>query len=220
MEIRTSRLVGSLLIWQIATTYAIGAEPYAVDPAHTSVVFSIGHLKSMGNANVPVSYTYGMFRKLGGNFVLDRANPAGCQFQFAIDAGSIDTNDVKRDEHLKSPDFFNAREFPQISFQSTACELTQQPDGKLVYNLTGNLSLLGETRQVTLPVEFIGEGESPFGDYRLGFHSQFTLKRSDFGMAGMTEMVGDAVGITVSIEGIRQEENTVQPASATIPANE
>lgn len=216
MNARPRLFFGLLAISIAATDHPAVAESYAVDPSHTFVVFSTGHLKSQADPRLPVSYTYGQFRKLTGDMVLDRTNPADCQFRIGLDTASIDTNDTQRDQHLQGPDFFNARQFPQITFESTACQLVQLPDGKLMYNVTGNLTMLGQVRQVTLPVEMVGEADGPYGDHRVGFHSQFTINRSDFGMAGMMEMVGDSIGITVSIEGIRQQEGGVRPVSGTL----
>lgn len=217
MNARPLPLFAVLAVSLTWTGNRAAAENYAVDPSHTFVLFSTGHLRSAADPRLPVSYTYGQFRKLEGSFVLDRTNPAGCQFQFAIDVASLDTNDSQRDQHLKGPDFFNARQFPQITFQSTACQLSQRPDGKLVYDVTGNITMLGQTRQVTLPLEWVGEADGPYGNHRVGLHSQFTIKRSDFGMAGMPDLVGDAVGITVNLEGIRQEDSGVRPAAAISP---
>ena len=166
----------------------VGADTYNVDASHTAVVFSVSHLG--------FSYTYGRFNKCGGRFVLDGANS---KFELAIDANSLDTNDLKRDEHLRGADFFNVKQFPSITFQSTKVE--QDGDS---YNITGNLTMHGVSRQVTLPMKKLGEGKGPYGNYRVGFMSQFQIKRSDFGMQSMLPAVGDEVALSVSFEGIRQ----------------
>lgn len=186
-------------------------ETYTVDPAHTSVLFSVGHMQP------PVSYTYGFFRKIAGSFVLDRTNPSACQFQFSIDVQSIDTNNAKRDEHLRGPGFFNAKQFQQITFQSTACRLAPAEPGAVVYNVTGNMTMLGQVRQVTLPLRFVGESNDSTG-HRAGLLSQFTIKRSDFGMTGMLDMVGDAIGVTVSMEGV--EQKFVARTDPTVPTGQ
>jgi polyisoprenoid-binding protein YceI len=173
---------------------ALAAETYAIDPAHTSVVFSVGH--------TGLSYTYGMFRKAGGSYLLDKANPANCRFAFAIETDSIDTNHAERDKHLRSADFLNTEQFPTITFESASCALaTNAPAGSVVYNVTGNLTIHGVTRQVTLPLRMLGEGKGPFGDQRTGFLCQVEIKRSEYGMRNLLDMVGDAVGITISFEG-------------------
>ncbi|TWU00092.1 hypothetical protein Pla108_10360 [Botrimarina colliarenosi] len=182
-------------VGQLATPSA-RAESFGIDPAHTSAVFSISHLG--------YSYTYGMFREASGTVEFDKDDPAVCQFQFAINAASLDTMNEKRDEHLRGADFFNVKQFPQITFESSSVEKTTGADGKAIYNVTGTLTMHGESREVTLPMEYLGEGSSPFNDYRVGFLCQTTLKRSDFGMEFMVGPIGDNVGVTVSFEAVRK----------------
>ncbi|MEX0641480.1 MAG: YceI family protein [Pirellulales bacterium] len=197
-------LVSLIALLAIRTT-ATAADAYTIDPAHTSVVFSVSHSG--------FSYTYGMFRKVEGNYIFDGANPANCQFRFAIQTDSVDTNHAERDTHLKSPDFFNAQQFPTISFASTSVERAHTRDGSVVYNVTGDLTMHGVTKRVTFPLRMLGEGVGPFQDYRTGFLTNLTLKRSDFGMSNLLEnnMVGDAVAITISFEGSRQQAAGTQP---------
>jgi polyisoprenoid-binding protein YceI len=189
-------LVSLVSIWSSGDRVG-AAETYAVDPAHTSVVFSVGH--------TGLSYTYGVFRQAGGSYILDKTNPANCRFEFAIQTDSIDTNHAERDKHLRDEDFLNTKQFPTITFESTSCALANAPAGSIVYNVTGNLTIHGVTRQVTLPLRMLGEGKGPFGDDRTGFLCQVELKRSDYGMRNLLEMVGDAVGITISFEGTLRE---------------
>jgi polyisoprenoid-binding protein YceI len=178
--------------WPVAVILMTGSawavEAYTVDASHTAVVFSVSHFG--------YSYTYGRFDKCGGQFMLDGSNS---RFDFAIDVNSINTNNVKRDEHLRAADFFDVGQFPSIVFKSTGVE--QNGDS---FNITGNLTMHGVTRQVTLPMKKLGEGKGPEGNYRVGFMSQFQIKRSDFGMQTMLPMVGDEIALSVSFEGIRQ----------------
>jgi polyisoprenoid-binding protein YceI len=177
---------------------ALAADSYAIDPAHTSVVFSVGH--------AGLSYTYGFFRQAAGTYVLD-PNPANCRFQFTIQTASLDTNHAKRDEHLRSPDFFNVQQFPTITFESTRCSLANMADRSIVYQVTGNLTMHGVTRQATVPLRLLAEGKGPYGDSRNGFLCQTELKRSDYDMTNLLEnnLVGDVVSITISFEGVKQE---------------
>ena len=170
------------------------ADDYAVDEAHTSIVFGISH---MG-----FSVTYGRFNKLKGAFSLDAADPTASKFQLAIEAGSIDTNNAQRDGHLKSPDFLNAAEFPVITFESTKVA-TRQDGDKTVYDVTGNFTMHGVTKEVTLPLTKLGEGEGP-GGYRAGFLCETKLLRSEYGMDKMLPGVGDEVTILISFEGVKQ----------------
>jgi polyisoprenoid-binding protein YceI len=178
---------------------ARAAEAYVVDPTHTSIVFSVGHSG--------LSYTYGFFREASGRYVLDDANPANCRFQLVIEANSIDTNNAKRDDHLRSNTFFNVQQFRTIKFESTACSLSNTPDRGVEYLVTGNLTMHGVTREVRVPLRMLGKGPGPYGDQRTGFLCQLELKRSDFDMTNLLEknLVGDAVSITISLEGTLQD---------------
>lgn len=200
MKARTRNSAAVALMMSVVTVAASrvqAADTYDLDQSHFSIVFSISHLS--------MSYTYGMFRKAQGRVILDPANPAANHFQLTINADSIDTNHPQRDQHLKSPDFFNVAEFPTITFESTSCVQAATQEGLIVYQVTGNLTIHGITRQVTLPIQLLGQGAGPGGrDFRAGFMSQFELKRSDFGMNNLLEMVGDPVGISVSFEAVKQ----------------
>jgi polyisoprenoid-binding protein YceI len=172
------------------------ADNYALDTAHTSMIFGVNH---MG-----FSYTYGRFNKLDGKYTLDEANPAGCSFELTIDASSVDTNDAKRDGHLKSADFLNAGEFPLITFKSTAVTGEKNDQGETAYQVKGDLTLHGVTRPVTLPLRLLKVGAGPDGKQRSGFICETRILRSEFGMTNMIPGVGDDVAITISFEGAVQ----------------
>jgi len=173
------------------------AESYQIDPGHTSVIFGISH---MG-----LSYTYGRFNKVSGSYELDRENMAASQFKLTIDASSIDTNSQNRDQHLRGPDFFNAAQFPLISFESTKVVPQTAEDGKTHLNVVGNLTMHGVTKRISFDLLLVGEAQGPRGDHRTGFHTDAKLKRSDFGMTGMIPAIGDEVAVTISFEGVRQQ---------------
>jgi polyisoprenoid-binding protein YceI len=174
------------------------AETYQIDMDHTSIVFGIGHAQ--------LSLVYGFFRKAQGAYILDLNNPANCRFRFEVFVNSIDTNNRERDNHLQSAEFFDASQFPKMTFVSTSCALAHTRDGSTIYNVTGNLSIHGVTRQVTLPLKLLARKDGANNkDRRTGFLCQLELKRSDFGMTNIP-LVGDAVGITISFEGILQPE--------------
>ncbi len=188
------------------------ADYYKMDPEHTSVVFGIAHAQ--------LSFTYGMFRGVAGQYWLDKTNPANCRFQMVIQANSIDTNNTERDNKLRSVDFFDVQRFPEIRFDSTRCELATSSKGNVVYKLAGNLTLHG----VTLPIDnillhMLGEGPGASGkDRRTGFLCYVELNRSKFGMDYLIKenLVGDAVGVTVSFEGALQPQPVAAPQT---PAN-
>ena len=171
-------------------TSAALADNYKIDPAHTSVVF---HIRHMGISNVA-----GMFTETGGTFVVD-SDPAKMAFNAEIKVDSIFTGQQARDKHLKSPDFFNAKQFQTITFKSTKIEAAG--DG---YDVTGDLTLHGVTKPVTLHLVKGGEAELPKGTHRFGFTSDLTVKRTDFGMTNMVGMVGDEVKLEISFEGVKQ----------------
>jgi polyisoprenoid-binding protein YceI len=193
-----------------SATPALAAEVYDLDTSHMSIVFSCTHNKT--------SYTYGFFRQAQGRVVLDRTNPANCKFQMTIDATSIDTNQPQRDQHLKSPDFFNVAQFPTITFDSTSVTQGGSTQG-VIYQVTGNLTMHGVTKSIVLPVQLIGQGPDPSGrEFHAGFMTQVTLNRSDFGMTNLLpDMVGDPVSITVSFEGKRVEGDAAAPAGGLQP---
>jgi polyisoprenoid-binding protein YceI len=117
-----------------------------------------------------------------------------------VDSNNIDTSDDKRDKHLKSPDFFNAVKFPLITFKSSS---VKRKDKDLLL-VSGHLTILGKTNPVTITVRRTGAGKDPWGNYRIGFESTFTIRRTDYGMNFMLGGVSDEVNLTVSVQGIKQ----------------
>jgi polyisoprenoid-binding protein YceI len=189
-NILSAALVLSLLA--LFTVSANAAETYKLDPAHTSVVYRV---KYSG-----VTFVYGRFNGPTGRFVFDETSPAKSSIDMQVDANNIDTAVEKRDNHLKSPDFFNAAEHPAVTFKSTS---VKKLNGD-TYQVTGNLTLLGKSRKLTVDAKHTGSGKDPWGNFRRGFETSFTIKRSDFGMDFMLGGVSDEVAITVSVSGIRQ----------------
>lgn len=175
------------------TTNTQATETYKVDPVHTTAIFRIKHLG--------VTYFYGRFNETTGSFTLNTENPCEMSFDVQIKTASVDTNSVNRNNHLKSPDFFNAKQFPTISFKSKSV----QSSGENMYSVAGDLTLHGVTKPITVQMEFVGQGDKgPRSGYRAGFDVTFTIKRSDFGMNYMQGMLGDEVTIMVGLEGVRQ----------------
>lgn len=177
------------LVLAAGVTYA-AAETYAVDPVHSTVLFKIKHLG--------ISYTYGRFNDVSGSFLLDE-DPAKSMIAVSVKAASVDTHNAKRDAHLKGPDFFSVKEFPTITFKSTAIK----KEGN-AYTITGDLTLHGVTKSITVEATHVGSGKDPWGGYRTGFDMTFSIKRSDYGMKNLLEAAGDDVQLTVGVEGIRK----------------
>lgn len=172
-------------------------ENYKFDTVHTQILFFVDHLG--------FSISEGEFLDFDGGFTFDTENPVNSSIDVTIDTNSIDMDDEKWDEHMKSADFFNVTEFPNMTFKSTAVEVT----GEKTANITGDLTLLGVTKPVTLTVEHRKSGKSPFGnEYKAGFRAKGSLKRSDFGMNYGLPNVGDEVQIQIEVEAVRDEPAT------------
>lgn len=167
------------------------ATKYTLDLVHSTVLFKVKHANA--------SWAYGRFNDFSGTLMFDAAKPEASSFEVSIKADSIDTANAKRDQHLTSPDFFNAAEFPTIDFKSTSLKKT----GEHTYELAGNVTLLGVTKPVTAKLEHTGNGKNNAGAEVIGAEATFTIKRSDFGMTYGLAGIGDEVHITVSIEGIK-----------------
>jgi polyisoprenoid-binding protein YceI len=183
-------MVGALAA-VLTTGSVVQAQQYVIDDQHFGIVFRIQH--------IGISWTYGRFNELSGDFILDKANPANSSFQLTIKTDSLDTANKKRDDHLRSPDFFNVKQFPTTNFKSTAVKAI---DGG--YEVTGDLTLHGVTKPITFKLLGGKEAELPPGTHRVGFTADIILKRSDFGMGNFQNAIGDEVQIAVSFEGVRK----------------
>ncbi len=174
-----------------AAAPAQAADDYAIDTMHASVNFKISHLG--------LSWVHGRFNDFSGNFTIDPDDASKCSFDLTIKAESIDTNNPKRDTHLRSPDFFNIKQFPEITFKSTGAKAIK--DG---YEVTGDLTMHGETKSVTFTLAGGRKAEFPKGVARTGYSTDLILKRSDFGIVKFAEALGDKVYIAVSFEGTKK----------------
>jgi len=175
------------------------AEPviYKVDVDHSGVSFSIRHF---------VSNVSGRFRDFDGVIKYDKANPAASSVEFTVRAASIDTTNNDRDEHLRSKDFFDVQKFPTLTFSST--QVAAKDSSTL--NVTGNLTLHGVTRSITLPVSLLGTVKTPRGE-KAGFETAFKIDRKEFGITWNNVLdsgpvLGDEVKITIEVEANRQVE--------------
>lgn len=164
-----------------------GEHDWVVDAGHSSVVFRVKHANA--------AWFKGAFDVVNGTITLDPSKPETGSVKLTIPVASIDSNDAKRDEHLKAPDFFNAKENPEITF--TSSKIAKKGDA---FEVTGKLAMAGKSKDVTIPVEKVGEGE--FYGKRVGFSTTFTIKRSEFGMTyGVDKNVlGDDVTLMIDLE--------------------
>ena len=185
----TFALLGALTLPSVwADTATPGA--YQIDPAHTSVIFTVSHLG--------ISELSGRFNTVEGTFTL--APKGKSRVEVTVATKSVDTNHKKRDAHLRSPDFFNVKQYPQMRFRSEKVSFDREGLDKI----EGKLSLHGKTRSVTFNVEPVGAGNDPWGGYRAGYKASTIIKRSDFGMDFMPGGIGDDISVTLNIEAIKQ----------------
>lgn len=184
------RLLGLLLL---ACTNLVLAQTYTLDKNHSSITFAVDHMV--------VAETVGKF----GSFTVDMTSAAAdftdAKIKAAIEVASINTDDAKRDGHLKSADFFDAEKFPQITFESTS--FSKQSGNK--YLLKGNLTMRGVTKAVEIPVTYRGMQQLKDGA-KLGFKGELALNRKDYGvnwnrpLDGGGLIVGEEVRITLNLE--------------------
>ena len=185
-------------LFVITPSLAAAASTWTIDSAHTSAQFAVRHLM--------VSTVRGTLGKVTGTVIIDTDELSKSSVEATIDATGIDTREPKRDEHLRSPDFFDVAKYPTITFKSTQVNKIVNDE----YQVTGNLTIRGVTKPVTLFVQGTPtELNDPFGNVKLGGVVNAKINRKDFGInwskaldSGGT-VVGDEVGITIDVELIR-----------------
>lgn len=174
---------------------------YAFDKEHTSIGFSVSHL---GYSNM-----VGRFMEYDGQFTFDEKNPKKSSVDVTIRPAGVSTISTKLDEYLQGADFFNTAKFPDVRFTSTAIKIT----GAKQADITGNLTLLGVTKPVTLKARFNKAEPNPISQqYIAGFSADAVVKRSEFGMSKYVPMVGDEVRIHIEVEAARQDP--IKPEAA------
>jgi polyisoprenoid-binding protein YceI len=192
-----------LLLSLLAVPVFAQTESWAVDKNHSTATFKIRHF----TANV-----VGQFRDFDGAINIDRANPARSSVEFTIQATSIDTGSENRDKHLRSADFFDVEKFPAITFKSTSIT----PKSKDSFDVTGEFTMRGVTKRVTLPVTFLGFMKHPRGE-KGGFEIETTLNRKDYGIVWNRTldeggfMLADDVKVTINLE---VDKKVAAPAAA------
>ena len=170
---------------------ADAADTYQIDTGHSMVLFRAKH-----NG---VAYNYGRFNEFTGKITMDETDISKSMVEFEVKTASVDTANEKRDQHLRSPDFFSAKQFPVITFKSTKVNMKEGAED--VLEVTGDLELLGVKKSITVDVEITGKGKGRQGESLIGFESIFTINRSEFGMTyGVGGPVSDAIRLIVSIE--------------------
>jgi len=185
---------------------------YTLDTTHSEVAFTVRHM---------------MFAKVRGHFgawqaslTYDPTEPTRSSVGVEIEAASIDTREAKRDAHLRSPDFFDAEQFPKLIFRSKRLERT----GASRYDLVGDLTIRDTTREVRLAVEQAGHGKDPWGNERLGFSARGTLSRSEWGLTWNQALeaggvlVSDKVELEVEAQVIASAGDSTSAASRELRA--
>lgn len=188
------RLPGLALAALLLTTGSAVAADYKIDKEgqHAFVNFRIQHLG--------YSWLYGTFKDFDGTFSFDEANPASDKVNVTINTNSLDTNHAERDKHLRSGDFLNVAKHPKATFTST--EVKKDGDG---LDITGNLTLNGVTKPVTLEAKLIGQGDDPWGGKRAGFEASGKIKLKDFAITTDLGPASQEVELIISVEGVQQK---------------
>lgn len=187
------------------------ADTYTVDPSHSEVAFSVRHML--------VSNVRGNFGALNGSFGYDPADLASFTASATIAVSSIDTRNEDRDDHLRSPDFFDAEQFPEITFNVTRVDVN---GGDPI--LYGDLTMKGVTKEIQLPISVSGPVKGMAGEMRAGFEGTTRINRQDWGVSwsktldGGGLVVGDEVRIIVNVEGVKAAESTAVAEEAPVEA--
>lgn len=169
------------------------AAEYKIDKQgqHAFVQFRIQHLG--------YSWLYGTFKDFDGSFTFDEADPSKDKVNVTLNTNSVETNHAERDKHLRSAEFLNVAKFPQATFVSTGVK----KDGDEL-DITGNLTLNGVTKPVTLEAKKMGEGKDPWGGYRAGFEAETKIALKDFNITTDLGPASQEVELMISVEGVRQ----------------
>lgn len=184
------KLICTAALLFIPFTSVLAADSYTIDPSHTYPNFTISHLG--------FSTMHGRFNKTTGKLTMDKAKGTG-SVDITIDAASIDTGFEKRNEHLRSPDFLNAAESPEITYKSTKVTITGDKA-----TVEGNLTIMGTSKPVTLNVDKITCGAHPMNKKEMcGFNATAAIKRSDFGVKYGLPAIGDEMQLNLEVEAFK-----------------
>jgi len=173
-------------------------ETYAIDPSHSRIGFVVRHLG--------FSKVYGSFNEFEGEIEFGGDDVRSLKADATIESASVSTGEVKRDDHLRSADFFDVEQYPEITFQSTDV----RPLGDDRFILVGDFTLHGVTRTIELTGEFLGESGDPWGGTRVGFEAGTKINRKDYGLNWNVALeaggllVGDEVELNLEIQAVRQ----------------
>ncbi len=189
---KTGIAAAALLLSSMAFAEPAGTYQFDKKGAHQFVMFKISHLG--------YSWLYGRFNDFNGTFTVDAENPENSKVEATIQTASVDSNHAERDKHLRSDDFLDVDKYPTATFKSTSIEQTGDDTAKI----TGDFTLHGVTKPVTLDAKMIGYGDDPWGGYRMGLEASTSLKLADFGITKDLGPASETVDIIISVEGIKK----------------
>lgn len=188
-----SKLILASSIALASSVLPTQAAEYKVDVegAHAFVQFKIKHLG--------YSWLLGEFNTFDGNFAYDSKKPNQAKINIEIDTKSLDSNHAERDKHLRGNDFLNVDKFPKANFKSKEIKFSDETNAIV----TGDLTLKGVTKTISFPISKIGEGQDPWGGYRVGFSGNTSLKLTDYGINYNLGPASTHVEMALHIEGVR-----------------
>lgn len=176
-------------------TTATALRTFTIDKAHSEAVFQVRHL---------VTRVRGRFTDFEGTIRMNPDHPEASSAEATIKAGSVDTSQADRDAHLRSADFFDVERYPTLTFRSTKVV----PRGADTFDVAGTLTIRGVSKEVVLPVTFLGFAKDPWGNERAGFETELTINRKDYGLMWNAALetggflVGDDVKISLSVQAV------------------
>jgi polyisoprenoid-binding protein YceI len=184
----------------------VSADTWTIDKGHSDASFTIRHM---------MSRVRGQFNDFSGTIVADAARPETANVEFTLKAASIDTASESRDKDLRGENFFDVAKFPEITFKSRSVK----PAGKDKYDVTGTLTMHGVSKDITIPVQFLGFAKDPWGNDKAGFSTDFTVNRKDFGIVWNKALdtggalLGDEVNVSINLQAAKKKDPA--PAAAT-----
>ncbi|MEX0942397.1 MAG: YceI family protein [Pseudomonadales bacterium] len=179
------------LVYSLVWTMSVDAAEYVIDSrgAHASIVFKFKH--------IGISWLTGQFKSFNGTFTYDQNDPGASKIVVEIDPASLDSNHAERDKHIRGEDYLNVARYPQARFESTRIE----PLGEGKATVYGNLTLHGQTREIAIDANLTGQGNDPWGGYRVGLEGFTVLSTTDFGFKMPPT---NEVHLELYLEGVRR----------------
>ncbi|MEP9404956.1 YceI family protein [Peribacillus frigoritolerans] len=171
---------------------------WTVDPTHSAIEFSVKHMM--------IAKVKGSFNKFEASILANPSDLTTAEIDFTVEVASIDTRNADRDNHLRSADFFDVEKNPTLTFKSTKIVKTDEDE----YDVTGNVTLNGVTKEETFSITFEGQGKDPWGNEKAGFSGKGKVKRSDYGLTYNAALetggvlIGDQITLTIEIEAAKE----------------